>query len=294
MTTIVVHGTLAYGSSWYQDSWEGDGFLSGLQGGMLNVSDWHDVWHIGGEPVWSYEDLGGVFGWNGLAEGMYRGVAAQQLATYLNTVANLTDEAIRIVAHSHGCNVVKLASSLPSLSSNVYIDQAVFLACPHFYEDKYEQEDVTWQDIQEGTLFKPYEKSGHRFRYQLDPQRFGRILNIYCERDKVQVDLAQSLSGGVVPLTGTFLENVLTQLFDGMYELPMASRWEMDPEAAYLYENLEVEVESNCSGTKVHSVMHGSMMGALSGAWLNSNREIQSVLDEVLDLPVLPCWDTGE
>ncbi|GMR08751.1 MAG: hypothetical protein BMS9Abin26_1758 [Gammaproteobacteria bacterium] len=66
MTTIVVHGTLAYGGSWYQDSWEGDGFLAGLQAGMLESSDWHDIWHVDDEPVWSYPVLDDVFAWNGL------------------------------------------------------------------------------------------------------------------------------------------------------------------------------------------------------------------------------------
>ena len=29
MTIIVVHGAIAYGSSWYQSSWSEDGFLTG-------------------------------------------------------------------------------------------------------------------------------------------------------------------------------------------------------------------------------------------------------------------------
>ena len=128
-----MHGTLAIGASWYQDSWEGNGFLAGLCEGMKEASGWHDAWIINGEPVWEYSDLGDVYEWNGLAEGIYRGMAAKQLAAYLNIVADLTDEPIRIIAHSHGCNVVKLASSLPELSNNVFIDQAAFLACPHFY-----------------------------------------------------------------------------------------------------------------------------------------------------------------
>jgi predicted alpha/beta hydrolase family esterase len=37
------------------------------------------------------------------------------LAAYLNALRSVTDEPIRIVAHSHGCNVVKLASMLPEL-----------------------------------------------------------------------------------------------------------------------------------------------------------------------------------
>jgi hypothetical protein len=293
MTTIVVHGTMANGASWYQGSWEGDGFLAALCGGMVEASDWHDAWMINGEPVWSYSDLSGVYEWNGLAEGIYRGIAAQQLAAYLNIVADLTDEPIRIIAHSHGCNVVKLASSLPSLSPNVFIEQAVFLACPHFYEDSYEQEELSGLDkFDIRKVAKAYKKSGHRFRYKLNPQRFKRVLNLYCEKDKVQVDLAQSLAGGQVPLTGSILENIKKQMFEGILELPIASRWDIDKDASHLYQNQEIQVEHKCSGTKTHSVMHGSFIGALAGYWLNSHKHIQDVL-ECIDLPVLPCDDTG-
>ncbi len=279
---------------WYQDSWENDGFLAALCGAMVKADGWHDAWRINGKPVREYPDLKGVYEWNGLAEGLYRGVAAKLLVTYLNTVANLTDEPIRIIAHSHGCNVVKLASSLPSLSPNVYIDQAVFLACPHFYEDRYVQEKLPWQDrVNIRKVHKAYKKKGYRFRYRVDPQRFRRILNLYCEKDKVQVDLAQSFSGGMVPLTGSFWENIKVQLLEGAYEMPKASRCEMDKAAGHLYENRAVEVEQNCSGTKAHSVMHGSVMGALAGLWLNSGMHIENALERV-DLTLLSCRDTGD
>ena len=295
MTTVVVHGTLATGASWYQNSWEDRGFLAGLSAGMVKTSGWHDIWHVDGQPVQSYPALGDCYEWNGLAEGIYRGVAASALAKYLNIVVSLTDEPIRIIAHSHGCNVVKLASSLPSLSPDVAIEQAIFLACPHFYEDEYGQDELSWQDkFDIVKVAKSYKVKGRRYRYQLDPQRFGRILNIYCEKDKVQIDLAQSLSGGQVPLTGGFLENVLKQLSTGTHETPKATRWDLDEQAAHLYENLEVQVESGCSGTKTHSVMHGSIIGLLVGVWLNSGDSIETVLNECIDLPTLPCSDTGD
>lgn len=294
MTTILVHGTLATGASWYQNSWKGNGFLAGLCGGMKEASGWHDAWIVNGKPVGEYPDLGGIYEWNGLAEGIYRGIAAQQLAAYLNIVAGLTDEPIRIIAHSHGCNVVKLAISLPELANNVFINQAVFLACPHFYEDKYVQEELSGLDkFDIRKVHKAYKKKGYRFRYKIETQRFGRILNIYCNKDTVQVDFAQSLSGGQVPLTGSFWENVKKQLTEGIHEIPMASRWDMDEEASHLYENLEVQVEPKCSGTKTHSVMHGSIIGAMTGFWLNSNLHIQEVLNRI-DLSVLPCHDTGD
>lgn len=294
MTTLVIHGTFAHGGSWYQSSWGASGFLAGLRRGMEDAAGWDDIWCIGGEPVSSYRELGRVYEWDGLPAGLYRGAAARQLAEYLNVVAGLTEEPMRIIAHSHGCNVVKLASSLRELSPRVVIEQAVFLACPHFYEDAYEQEAMSWQDrLDIRKVHAGYKKSGHRFRYKLDPARFGRILNLYCERDEVQVDLAQSLSGGQVPLTGSFLENVLAQLTDGILETPRASRRDMDPEAQHLYENLSVEVESRCSGRSAHSVMHGALIGALCGVWLNSGRSVREVLRELGDLPVLPGDDTG-
>ena len=294
MTTLVVHGTLARGSSWYQDSWEERGFLAGLQRGMEDASDWHDIWCVGGEWVWDLPAPGAVFEWTGLAEGLYRGIAAQRLVEYLNTVAELTDEPIRVIAHSHGCNVVKLASSLPALSPAVYIEQAVFLACPHFREDRREQGELGGLDqFDIGKVHQAYQKTGDRFRYRVAPDRFGRILNIYNERDEVQVNLAQSLSGGQVPLTGSFLENVLQQLSSGIHEAPDATRTDMDDAAAHLYEDLCVEVDSRCSGLGAHSVMHGALIGLLCGVWLNSGDSVYDVLQEFGDLPVLPADDTG-
>lgn len=294
MTTIVVHGTMAYGGSWYQGSWKGRGFLAGLKGGMTEASGRDDIWQVNAKPVWSYPELGNVYEWNGLPEGIYRGIAAASFAEYLNTVADLTDEPIRIIAHSHGCNVVKLASSLSSLSPNVVIDQAVFLACPHFYEDEYTQQELTGQDrFDIRKVSRAYKKTGHKFRYRLDPNRFGSILNIYCEKDKVQVDLAQSLSGGQVPLTGSFLENVMVQLSGGTHETPMSSRVEMDENAVDLYENREISVEKGCSGTRTHSVMHGYNIGWKIGIYLNSGMCMDDVLNEYGDFPALPCDDVG-
>lgn len=295
MTTIVVHGTMANGASWYQDSWEGQGFLAGLRGGMVEASDWHDIWHVNGEAVWSIPELGGVFEWNGLAEGLYRGLAAQSFADYLNIVTELTDEPIRVIAHSHGCNVVKLASSLPSLLSGVEIEQAVFLACPHFYEDEYTQGQVSGLDrFNIRKVSKAHRKTGYRFRYALNPNRFGRILNIFCENDKVQVNFAKSFSGGLVPLTGSFMQNVMQQFSSGTHETPMSSRQEIDQAAVHLYEDLKVHVERGCSGIKTHSVMHGAMIGALAGFWLNSGKGIRQVLDQLGGFGAIPCDDVGD
>jgi len=294
MTTIVVHGTMAMGATWYQSAWEGEGFLAGLNIAMLETSGQQDIWQVNNEHVSNYAALGKVYEWSGLPEGLYRGIAAGELARYLNIVASLTDEPIRIIAHSHGCNVVKLASSLPELSPQVMIEQAVFLACPHFYEDQYKQEQLSGLDqFDIRKVHQGYKKSGYRFRYALDPQRFGRILNVYCQQDSVQVDLAESFSGGMVPLNGSFLENVMKQLTDGILELPRAARQDMDDNARQCYEEQEVFVEPSCSGIHTHSVMHGFIMGMLAGSWLNSGLSVQQLLQERGTLPLLECSDTG-
>lgn len=294
MTTIVIHGTFAYGGSWYRDSWKGRGFLAGLKRGMIEEGGGDDIWQVNDKPVGSYPELGDVYEWNGLPEGIYRGIAATSLAKYLNTVADLSNEPIRIIAHSHGCNVVKLASSLSSLSPRVAIEQAVFLACPHFYEDQHTQQELSGLDrFDIGKVHRAYKKTGHKFRYRLDPDRFGRILNIYSEKDKVQVDLAKSLSGGQVPLTGSFLENVMAQLSGGTHETPMSSRVEMDKHAVDLYENKEVFVEKGCSGTRAHSVMHGYNIGWKTGLYLNSGMRLDDVVKQYGDFPTLQCDDVG-
>ena len=46
-----------------------------------------------------------MFEWSGSHEGTGRGDAAARLAQYLNSIADLTEEPLRIIAHSHGCNV---------------------------------------------------------------------------------------------------------------------------------------------------------------------------------------------
>lgn len=48
-----------------------------------------------------------------------RDAGADQLVHYLNTVSTLTDEPLRIIAYSHGCNLVKSASSHRELSGRV-------------------------------------------------------------------------------------------------------------------------------------------------------------------------------
>lgn len=290
MTTIIVHGTLGKGAKWYWDSWGPTGFCAALEAGMTDADPNRliDIWRIGGQPVqkveqmqrgkWSwwhgmpkdFDSVDGRFEWSGAAEGLARGAAAIWLAKYLNRIREVTDEPIRIIAHSHGCNVVKLATDLDELVPSVFIEKAVFLACPHFWETEYGAEaPQNWMDKFDvkKQMLKPI---GERYRYRLDPARVGSVLNIYSERDKVQVDIADTWSGTYAPQTGSFFSN-LCDAFKTLdvYERPEAARCDRDPQTAGVYENLEVPVAPDASGIRVHSLMHGAHVGRFLGRWLN-------------------------
>jgi hypothetical protein len=315
MTTIVIHGTLAKGSCWYWGSWGEGGFCRALALGMRDVSRRvdHDIWRVHGQDVstvaglqqgpWSIwhgipKDLASVdgrFEWTGGPQGLDRGAAAIWLARYLNRVRTLTNERIRIIAHSHGCNVVKLASSHDELSPDVFIDRAVFLACPHFSEKAYRvEEPKNWTDKFDIGKQMPKE-CGRRFRYRVDPRRFGSILNVYSERDSVQVDLAEVWSGGPAPQTGQVLNDLWTMLKTAdVYEQPEASRTDPDPDAAHLYENLAVKVAPDCSGIEAHGLMHGATIARFVGRWLDSDDGMAGVVRHFGDLPLVPRGDDGE
>lgn len=293
MTTILVHGTLATNASWYQTSWGEGGFLNGLSIGMQDAGGWEDIWTVNDTHVDDIPGLNGCFSWNGLPEGIYRGLAAVEFAEYLNRVSELTDEGIRIIAHSHGCNIVKLASSIDQLSPGVFIDKAVFLACPHFRQEQFSQDELSGLDrFDIGKVYQSYSPSDG-YPYQLNPDRFGTILNVFSKQDKVQTDLAESLSGGRTALTGGFMDNVMKMLNDGLFEQPITSRTDPDPDAEYVYENVKVTVAQDCTGVRAHSVLHGMHMGLLAGLWLNSNLHIRDVLDTYGSPPPIPAHDDG-
>ncbi|WP_417672277.1 hypothetical protein [Roseibium sp.] len=313
MTTLIIHGTLAKGSTWYWNSWGESGFCAALADGMADVEpdQPHDIWRVGERNVseidqlrpgrwslWSgkpkdFDSVDGRFEWSGAAEGLARGAAAIWLAKYLNRLWEVTPEPIRIIAHSHGCNVVKLASSLEELTPGVVIDKAVFLACPHFWETEYgADEPQSWMDkldIKKQAL-KPV---GERYRYRLDPERFGSVLNLYSERDAVQVDIADTWSGAYAPQTGSFWENLGNSLANmDVFEQPNASRCDRDPQAAHVYENLEVPVARDASGTRVHSMLHGAQVGRFVGRWLNDGT-LSDTISAFGHMPQVPKDDVG-
>jgi hypothetical protein len=268
MTTIIVHGTFGASRRWWLNSWGERGFCSAVARGMTQVAGGHDLWHVNSIPVskqptlnvrgnWLYGRIGqrfshsdGHFFWSGMDSAGEREGAGATLAYYLNTIRQLTNEPIRIIAHSHGCNVVKFASSSGALAKNVRIDRAVFLACPHFRE-------VNMVPVDRSSLKQ--KPAGYKFHYKVAPNRFGRILNLYCARDKVQLSLAQSQP----------------ELFGASLRMDYAatsSRQDLDPDAARLYESREIVVADNCGETATHTVMHGAAVGYLAGAWLASGQ----------------------
>jgi hypothetical protein len=163
------------------------------------------------------------------------------------------------VAHSHGCNVVKLASGSELLASSVHVDRAIFLACPHF-------------TIQVGRKTK--------YPYVLDPSRFGHVLNLYSESDSVQTSLAQKLPGP--PDNADFTIGVVR-----------AWREEQEPQSRRVYSNFEITTVD--SGIKAHTAMHGRTVAALCGNLLCCGEDqFRDVVDHArtTSLPV-PAGDVG-
>ena len=288
MTTIVVHGTMttspAQNLNWWWRSWDIGGFLNAMAEGMTAVEGYEDIWKIHGtlvehydalRPKWSFwtgrmgqfSQYRGYFMWVGGDSYAERDAGAQHLAHYLSTVRQIApDEPIRIVAHSHGCNVVKKASSHRKLSSSVFIDKAVFLACPHFETHLVHNDE--W--------FYPY---------QLDPDRFGEIINLYSENDTVQTTIAESLPSWLISTDWR------------EWTPPTAHRTEQDPDTAYFYEDYHIQTMD--TGIAAHAAMHGETVGRLIGLWLEGADTFDGIIEtiraEVGEGPLIaPVGDNGE
>ena len=286
----------SYSAKWWWDSWHERGFLYHLAKEMRILSDRRedDVWKIGGIPVSEIEKLTedstneqlkkpsmaetlsaimipgklpeafcvhkGHFVWSGNDSHMLREQGGRALARYLNLIKEIApEEPVRIVAHSHGCNVVKLASSSELLNPSVHIDRAVFLACPHFN-------------------IRVLRKT--KYPYILDSSKFGQVLNLYSPSDSVQVKVAQDFPGP--PDNPDFTIGVV-----------QAWREEQDPRTRNVYINYETPTED--SGIKAHTAMHGRTLGALCGVLLSCREdEFSERYDSVrkTSLPV-PAGDFG-
>jgi len=264
MTTIVVHGTFAANEDWYWNSWHDNGFCQSMAEGMIDAGGKNDIWRVNGVPVSEIDELNpersfwtgrmgqlsqqkGHFFWSGDVNAISRKLAANDFAKYLNVIATLTNEPIKIVAHSHGCNVVKQASASSKLNPHVHIDSAVFLACPHFTANEYRQK---------GAFDLGTELVGNKPLYQLQPERFERIANLFSTRD---------------PVVGLLADKLATP--DGFnYEVPEVWFEDQDKNAAYLYDSREMQVPDHITGNAVHGWMHSPEMGYTVGKWLETGQ----------------------
>ncbi len=264
MTTIVVHGTFAANEDWYWNSWQENGFCRSLSAALRDAGGEDDLWRVRGIPVREIPELNpprsfwigrlgqisqrqGHFIWSGDVNAISRKYAATDFAKYLNVIRDLTDEPIRIVAHSHGCNVVKSASASKKLQPQVHLDRAVFLAGPHFVANEYRQQ---------GPFDLRSQVVGKKHLYPLQPARFGRIANLYSPRDPVVGQLADKLATAS----------------GWNYEVPEVSFTDEDPKAADLYENYEIEVPEQITGLAVHGWLHSSEMAPAIGSWLTTGK----------------------
>lgn len=145
MATLVIHGTMTGAgpshSTWWWNSRHKGGFLDALAGGITDTGAADDVWRVAGRPVHEIPELRqrglaqhqGHFQWSGTDMPDARRAGGEFLAAYINRILQISPrEPIRLVAHSHGCNVVKSASAVPLLSLVARFPRVVFLACPHF------------------------------------------------------------------------------------------------------------------------------------------------------------------
>ena len=243
MTTIIVHGTAAAAEPWYYNSWSDGGFCRALADALIRAVGTEDVWKINGTPVSEVPELNpprslstgrigqisqrhGFFIWSGDYTGTTRLMAGRDLAKYLSVIANITNEPIRVVAHSHGCNVLKAASTSKQLDPKVYIDRAVFLACPHM----------------SGT-------GTGEILYPLNPTKFGKIGNFYSERDMVVKNIA----------------NKFATPAGYKMEVSESSFIDSDINSEYVYENYSMRAPTELSDKQVHGWLHSEAMAYTIG-----------------------------
>ena len=124
---------------------------------------------------------------------------------------------------------MKCASTSKKLDSNVFIETAVFLACPHLTE-------ITTGEI----------------LYPLNPKKFGRIGNFYSERDAVVKNIA----------------NKFATPSGFKMEVPESSFIDTDLNCDTLYENFNMQAPSELSGREVHGWMHSEEMANAIGNWI--------------------------
>jgi hypothetical protein len=279
MTTVPAHHL-----NWWWRSWNPGGFLHGLAEGMTSVNGAEDIWRVGGvlveeieelQPKWSFWKGGigqfsqhkGYFMWVGGDSYAERDAGAEHLALYLSRIAEISPgEPVRIVAHSHGCNVVKKASSSKKLAKDVVIERAVFLACPHFETHLVHNDE--WY-----------------YPYRLNIERVGRVLNLFSERDTVQTKIAERLPSTLISTNWR------------EWTPPKAHRTEQDPEAVAVYEDYRIVTQD--SGVAAHAALHGVTVGRLAGRWLEGADTFEGVVRKMRKKHgreglIVPAGDDGE
>lgn len=258
MSTIVIHGTLARESPWWLVPRRG-GFLDALARGMREGGREPDIWRIGGRPVTevpelrprgsmslltgkthpTFDQIDGHYRWpgnNAHDERLREGV---RLARYLEALARLSPtETIDVIAHSHGCNVVKVATA--HVASHVRLGRAVFLAAPHC------------EDLVRGK--DPYVYTLNAARLAGGDRRAPPVLNVYSEEDTVQTTIADHAPDFYGAPPG------ISPVFD-------VHRRDRDPRARSAYDDLELPTRMG-RGSHVHGALHGPTVGRLVSYWL--------------------------
>ncbi|MEO1204709.1 MAG: hypothetical protein AAFV45_00100 [Pseudomonadota bacterium] len=269
MTVVIVHGTHDPDGAWWVETTPND-FAAEVDRGLVEAGSQPQVWRVGAfhvsafdelrpEPSWSwfsgrtappFDNREGRFKWSGAdLHGPGRHVGGKQLARYLEAVTELDpDETIHIIAHSHGCNVVKQATR--ELAKPVKLGRLVFLACPHF------------TDIHGG---EP--------TYRIEPSVLGPyrtpILNFYSPQDVVQTTVARLMPDlGMAP----GMPEIGFLGFEGT-PLVESHRSDPDPAAAGLYEELEVEFTGG-DGVAAHGAVHKPEVGRFLGYWFAQEADV--------------------
>ena len=253
MCTIVIHGTQSRDESWWIVKRPG-GFLDALAQGMRQGGKEADVWMIDERPIADFapppsppdgepfEHIDGHFRWSGEFGHEARMRDGKRLARYLESLSQIhPSEPINVIAHGHGCNLVKIATHY--VQPGTLLGRAVFLGAPYC-------------EIVDGDQPFPYRLSAQSL--SRDVAGAAPVLNVYSQEDVVQVDWTDCFPDQDQP--GEDWEHRLTTLYN-------AHRVDPDPYASYAYDNVELPTRLG-AGPHVHLAMHGPTTGLLTGFWL--------------------------
>lgn len=263
MSVVIVHGTHDPEGVWWMGTLPGS-FAVEVDNGLMMAGSEPQVWRIGNQHVSVFEQLRpqgsrnwlgipkhapfenreGRFKWSGAdLHGAGRLLGGTQLARYLEVLSSLApDDPIHVIAHSHGCNVVKQATQ--ELQAPVNLGRIILLACPHFVD---------------------HQTGG--YPYQFNPSVFGNdntpILNFYSPQDTVQTTVAEVLTDlGMSP----GLPKVDWLGFPGT-PIVDSHRTDKVPNAAHLYEDFSVVFDGG-EGIAAHGAVHNGEAGKFCGYWL--------------------------